>query len=86
MGPTPPSRRPGCGVRKCASVGLSADHYAALDAVGVLGLAPLTPDVPGALPASHLSLNEQRVDTAATDRVAGFALRPGVCTPSVPGP
>lgn len=58
-------------------IGLSADHYAALDAVGVLGLAPLTPDVPGALPASHLSLNEQRVDTAATDRVAGFALRPG---------
>ncbi len=58
-------------------VGMSPEHYAALDAVGVLGLTPLTPEVPGALPAPHLSLNEQRVDTAATQRVAGFALRPG---------
>jgi anti-anti-sigma regulatory factor len=58
-------------------VGLSPQHSAVLDAVGLLGLAPVQPDMPGALPDPHRSLNEQRVDAVATHRVGGYALRPG---------
>lgn len=58
-------------------VGISAEHRAALDAVGILGLVPLQLEAPGALPDPRNTLNQQRVDTVATHQVNGFALRPG---------